>query len=201
MNQFRVSNMILYRRIRWGFLTLLALGLVFALGCGGDSATAGKSPPSQAASGSLPAVGHSVGDRILPFTARLVDGSTVRSDELLRQSKPTFIFFFKPGCSVCFAEARRLKNIYPDYAGRVTFLALSYSPTFDLDHGEEVWEQENWPWLIGEPMGTMARDYRVVVSSTKIAFDSRGVIIYRAGFGEGGDDEFRQVFNKLVASG
>ena len=94
-----------------------------------------------------------------------------------------------------------MKHIYPDYADRVTFLALSYAPTLDLGHGGEVWEQENWPWLIGEPLGTMARDYRIVISSTKIAFDSRGVIIYRAGFGEGDDEEFRQVFNKLVASG
>ncbi len=187
-------------RIRWALPALLTLALAFALGCGGSSAPAAKSQ-QQAASGSLPSVGSQVGDLILPFTVRLLDGSTVRSDELLSQGQPTFIFFFKPGCAVCFAEARLLKGIYPDYGDRVTFLAVSYAANLELGHDERVWKRENWPWLIGEPMGTMARDYRITISSTKIAFDSRGVIIYRAGFGEGGDDKFRQVFKQLVASG
>ena len=181
-------------KVRWALLPLLTLALALALGCGRSSAP-------QAASGSLPSVGSQVGDLILPFTVRLLDGSTVRSDELLSQGQPTFIFFFKPGCAVCFAEARLLQGIYPDYGDRVTFLALSYAANLELGHDERVWKQENWPWLIGEPMGTMARDYRITISSTKIAFDSRGVIIYRAGFGEGGDDKFRQVFKQLVASG
>jgi len=46
----------------------------------------------------------------------------------------------------------------------------------------------------------MVRDYRIVISSTKLAFDSRGVITYRAGFGEGTDDDFRRVFQNLAAS-
>ena len=192
--------MIAYRRIRWPFFTLLALVLALAVACAGSSAPGAESQ-QQAAIGSLPSVGSQVGDLILPFTVRLLDGSTVRSDELLSQGQPTFIFFFKPGCAVCFAEARLLQGIYPDYGDRVTFLALSYAANLELGHGERVWKQENWPWLIGEPMGTMARDYRITISSTKIAFDSRGVIIYRAGFGEGGDDKFRQVFKQLVASG
>ena len=125
----------------------------------------------------------------------------VRSDELLREGKPTFLFFFKPGCSLCFAESRQLKDIYPDYADRVGFLALSYSPILELGHGSEVWDEEKWPWPTGEPVGPMANDYRIVISSTKIAFDSRGVIIYRAGFGVSDKEEFRRVFEKLAASG
>ncbi len=187
-------------RIRWALLTLLTLALAFALGCGGSSAPAANSQ-QQAASGAIPSVGSQVGDLILPFTVRLLDGSTVRSDELLSQGQPTFVFFFKPGCSVCFAEARRLQAIYPDYADRVTFLALSYASDLELSHDDRVWNQETWPWRIGEPLGTMARDYRITISSTKIAFDSRGVIIYRAGFGESDDEEFRRVFAKLAASG
>ena len=192
--------MIPYYRIRWALLTLLTLALAFALGCGGGSAPAAKSQ-QQAVSGSIPSVGSEVGDLILPFAVRLLDGSTVRSDELLSQGQPTFVFFFKPGCSVCFAEARRLQHIYPEYSDRVTFLALSYAADLELGHDDRVWNQETWPWRIGEPMGTMARDYRIVVSATKFAFDSRGVIIYRAGFGESGDDKFRQVFKELAASG
>ena len=73
--------------------------------------------------------------------------------------------------------------------------------SFDLSPRESPGNRENWPWRIGEPLGDMARDYRITISSTKIAFDSRGVIIYRAGFGESGEEKFRQVFKQLVASG
>ena len=47
----------------------------------------------------------------------------------------------------------------------------------------------------------MVRDYRIVIPSVKTSFDSRGVITYRAGFGEGSDDDFRKVLQNLVASG
>ena len=53
---------------------------------------------------------------------------------------------------------------------------------------------------MAHPVGTMVRDYRIVISSVKIAFDSRGVITYRAGFGEGSDDDFRKVLQNLAAS-
>ena len=194
-----MSYVISYHRLGWVLFPLIAVALILALGCAaGNQPAAGN--PAKGDIASSPSVGHSVGDRILPFTVRLADGRTVRSDEILREAKPTFLFFFKPGCSVCFAESRRLKDIYPEYADRVDFLALSYSPLLEVDHDEGVWQEEKWPWLIGEPMGTMARDYRVAVSSTKIAFDSRGVIIYRAGFGQSDDEEFRRVFVKLAAS-
>ena len=195
-----MSKVIFYRGFGWVLFPVLAVALVLALGCSAGSQPAAGNPP-QGGIASSPSVGHRVGDRILPFTVRLADGRTVRSDDLLSEAKPTFLFFFKPGCSVCFAESRRLKDIYPEYADRVNFLALSYSPLLEVDHDQGVWQEEKWPWLTGEPMGTMARDYRVVLSSTKIAFDSRGVIIYRAGFGESDDEEFRRVFAKLAASG
>ena len=41
-----------------------------------------------------PAIGTHVGDRIPEFTLRLVDGSIVTFGDLLRESRPTFLFFF-----------------------------------------------------------------------------------------------------------
>ena len=179
---------------------MVAFGLAAGMACGTSSKPTVPDRIGVPDTAST-SVGNKVGDRIIPFTVRLIDGSTVTSDELLSQGQPVFVFFFKPGCSVCFAEARQLKGIYPPYANKIVFLALNYAPTLELDHDKRVWDQENWPWLIGEPMGTMPRDYWVIASATKIAIDSHGVIIYRAGFGEGSGDEFRKVFDRLVASG
>lgn len=95
---------------------------------------------------------------------------------------------------------RRLKEIYPEYADRVGVLAVSYDPSATLEDIEAELGKAGWQWPAGQALGTMTRDYRVIISSIKVAFDSRGVIIYRGGFGEGSDDEWRQVFQNLVAS-
>ncbi len=96
---------------------------------------------------------------------------------------------------------RRIKEIYPDYADQVTLYAVSYDTFQDLAELQEHREKQGWDWPVAHPVGTMVRDYRIVISSTKLAFDSRGVITYRAGFGEGTDDDFRKVFQNLAASG
>ena len=94
-----------------------------------------------------------------------------------------------------------MKEIYPDYGDRVAFYAVSYSPGQSLkDIREPPWIEDGWPWPVAEPVDTMGRDLRIVISSTKVAFDSHGVITYRAGFGEGTVETWRKVFQKLVAT-
>ena len=93
-----------------------------------------------------------------------------------------------------------MKQIYPDYADRVALYAVSYDTFQDLKQLEDHRESKGWFWPVAYPVGTMLRDYRIVISSTKIAFDSRGVITYRAGFGDGSDEIFRKVLQNLAAS-
>ena len=93
-------------------------------------------------------------------------------------------------------------DIYPDYSDRVAFYAVSYDTTQRLkDIEDPPWIGGGWLWPVAEPLGTMVRDLRIVISSTKIAFDSRGVITYRAGFGEGTVDTWQKVLQNLAASG
>lgn len=95
---------------------------------------------------------------------------------------------------------RRLKEIYPAYADRVGVLAVSYDPSATPEEVVAELGAADWQWPAGQAVGTMTRDYRIIISSIKVAFDSRGVIIYRGGFGEGSDDDWRQVFQNLAAS-
>ncbi len=94
-----------------------------------------------------------------------------------------------------------MKPIYKDYSDRVDLIAVSYDTIQDLDDLKAHREKQGWYWPVAHPVGTMLRDYRIVISSVKIAFDSSGVITYRAGFGEGSDDDFRKVLKNLAASG
>ena len=83
-------------RFWWILFALVAVGLAAGLGCGASSAPSEAANESVAAA-PLTSVGIRVGDRITPFTLRLVDGSTLTSSDLLSRNRPTFLFFFKKG--------------------------------------------------------------------------------------------------------
>ena len=91
-----ISNLIPARKSLRFSLPILALALTLALGCGTSSAPA-ETGNSVVASAPPVAVGIQVGDRITPFTLRLVDGTTLTSGDLLSRNRPTFLFFFKKG--------------------------------------------------------------------------------------------------------
>ncbi len=57
-----------------------------------------------------------------------------------------------------------------------------------------------YPGIVSMPLGRMLRDLEVFSQSTKIAIDADGVIVYRAGYGRGGPNEWREVFQKLADS-
>ena len=46
----------------------------------------------------------------------------------------------------------------------------------------------------------MISDFNVTRQSTKVAIDANGVIVYRAGIGQGGPSEWERVFKELTAA-
>jgi hypothetical protein len=95
---------------------------------------------------------------------------------------------------------RWLSGIHPDYADKVAVYLVSYDTFQDVVKEEEHIRQQGWTWPVAHPVGTMLRDYWIVIASTKVAFDSRGVVTYRAGFGEGTKEDLRRVVQELAAS-
>ncbi len=74
----------------WLLMPLLILALALALGCSGGSDTSLSAAPAD-----QPELGNQVGQRIHPFTMRLLDGTTVTPASLENQNKPTFLLYFK----------------------------------------------------------------------------------------------------------
>ncbi len=95
---------------------------------------------------------------------------------------------------------QRLKSIYPEYAGQVAFYAVGSDPTESIATLESYGQRQEYPWPVAVAAGTALRDLQVQTQSTKVAFDAQGVIIYRDGYGQGGADRWRQVFQDLAAS-
>ena len=95
---------------------------------------------------------------------------------------------------------QRLKTIYPDYQDRVDFYAVGTDPGEKVATLERFRQNNAHPWLVAEAQGRMLRDLNILVQSSKVAFDANGVQTYRDGFGGGGPDDWRGVFEQLAAS-
>ena len=93
-----------------------------------------------------------------------------------------------------------LKAVYPEFAESVAFFAVNIDPSDDLDSIAEFGKRNGYPWPMAQPGGEMLKSFRVTKQSTKVAFGADGVIVYRAGFGGGNANEWRELFRQLAAS-
>ena len=85
---------------------------------------------------------------------------------------------------------------------RVNFYAVAVSSSFDnLDRLENHRAKNGYPWPVAIAVNESKAlaDLNVAYQSTKIAFDSQGVITYRDGFGGGSPDTWRQVLSDLAS--
>ena len=94
-----------------------------------------------------------------------------------------------------------MKGIYPEYSEQVAFYAVGVFPGEDINMFEEFRVERGYPWPVAIPLDELLENFKVTIQSTKIAFDSTGVIIHRNGMGQGTDEVWHEVFQELAASG
>ena len=142
-------------------------------------------------------VGRDVGERVLEFSISLEDGTIRTTQDLLSTGRPVFIYFFTTWCPVCRKDLTELQAIYPEYADEVDFIVVGQDPSEPL--GELVayrdGQGQSWPVALAGPR--MLADLRITSQAFKLAFDSGGVITYRAGLGNGTPDVWRGVIADL----
>ena len=96
---------------------------------------------------------------------------------------------------------RSLIDVWPDYADDVDFYAVNIDPSDSFDKLEDFKRDQGYPWpLTHSDRDTLLR-LNVIRQSTKIAFDSEGVIIYRERMGGGSAETWRQLFRELSGEG
>ena len=95
---------------------------------------------------------------------------------------------------------QRILDIYPEYAGDVDFYAVGVFPIEDIEIYERFRIEKGYPWPVAIPKDSLLPDLQVTIQSTKIAFNSEGVIIHRAGMGQGNPEVWHQVFSVLASS-
>ena len=93
-----------------------------------------------------------------------------------------------------------MKEIWPDYADSMAFYVIGVDPTEDIGELEAYAGEQGYPWPVAQPGEGMLAAFNVTTQSTKVAFDSTGVIRYRAGYGQGDEETWRRVFEELSAT-
>ena len=115
--------------------------------------------------------GTNLGQRIPDVKMTLLDGTEITTGELVRDAKPTFLFFNAIFCPMCREELKKLHTIYPDYIGKVTFFSVGIDPTETLIDLNSQREQGGYAWDISVAGVGMLSSLNVVQQSTKIAFN------------------------------
>ena len=90
-----------------------------------------------------------------------------------------------------------LKDIYPEYAGRVDFYVVNQNGADTIEDVVKFGEDRGWVFPAAQPGRGMLASLNVRQQSIKIAFGGGGVIVYRDGFGRGNADKWTQVFQEL----
>ena len=130
-------------------------------------------------------VGTQVGNRIPEFKIIYEDGTEVTSTSLIENGKPVFMYFAASWCPGCTRELAELKEVYPEFTDDIVFISVGGDPTETMSELVKYKERHSHPWTVAKPLGQMIADLKVTSQSTKIAFNSAGVITYRDGYGKG----------------
>ena len=130
-------------------------------------------------------VGTQVGNRIPEFKIIYEDGTEVTSTSLIENGKPVFMYFAASWCPGCTRELAELKEVYPEFTDDIVFISVGVDPTETMSELVKYKERHSHPWPVAKPLGQMIADLKVTSQSTKIAFNSAGVITYRDGYGKG----------------
>ena len=93
---------------------------------------------------------------------------------------------------------RRLKQDYPEYADSVHLYAIGQDMTEGVGRLEDYRAREELPFPVAEVNNGVLRSLEIIRQSTKVAVDHNGVIVYRAGLGEG-ESEWSKVFSDLAS--
>ena len=173
-------------------IVIFLLSIVFVYGC-----TGGGSSPNVQGQVVVGKVGINLGNVAPDFTVTTTEGKTLRLSELTKD-KSTVVYFFATWCPNCARDLAAVKDVYPQYADKVNFLAI------DIDSRESVSQIASYKQRMDLPNIDFApsdrkilSDYNVVYTTTKF-FIGKGGIILNKGVGGIDQNTWRQVFESMA---
>ncbi len=95
---------------------------------------------------------------------------------------------------------RQLKDIYPNYADQVDFLAVDVDPNESAVQIAGYKRSEGFVWPMTTADRDMLQDYRVTRQATFATIGADGIISSSVATGSMSDDGWHRVFESLIGS-
>ncbi len=134
------------------------------------------------------------------FTIKTIDGNQYTLSDFRKENKPILLYFWASWCPYCSKDFDVVKNIYPKYADKVTFMAIDLDPNEDQ---ETIINYKNRKGLKGidfaEANIPVLSNYAIKYTTTKYAIGRDGVILYK-GSGVFNEQQWETLLSGLVNS-
>ncbi|MBI2550678.1 TlpA family protein disulfide reductase, partial [Candidatus Woesearchaeota archaeon] len=133
------------------------------------------------------------------FTIKTIDGQTVSLQQLTSE-KPTLLYFWATWCPYCKRDLAAASKIYPEYKGKVNFLAIDLDPKESVAAISAYKRNGGHDFIDFAPADVkVLRDYSVTSTTTKVAINKNRLIIWR-GSGEVDEKTWRILLDGLANS-
>ena len=93
---------------------------------------------------------------------------------------------------------RGISTVYPAFEDSANFYAVGFNESLEVLSAAQ--DRNGHPGEVATPSSSMLSDFNVKQQSTKVAIDANGIIVYRAGIGQGDSSAWEAVFKELTAA-
>lgn len=129
------------------------------------------------------------------FTIKTIDGKELKLSQF-RNDRPVLLYFWATWCPFCRQDFTVVREIYPKYADKVTFLAID----LDTSENSEIIKQYKGRMKLegidfAEGNANILSNYQITHTTTKYAIGKNGAIIYK------GSGAFNEKQWELLLSG
>jgi peroxiredoxin len=169
----------LYPELYYHFLSLLAA-------CAAES-EGSQNSSSENDSGKAP-----------DFEVTTVDGQTISLEQSLGDGKPVVIYFTASWCPTCARNWPALSEVYPEFEGRLTMVAISIDPTDTEEVIRELAEEKGFTFPSTEGKPQIMIDFGVSGQATTVGVDRDGYITFKKTGQALSAGEYRELFASLL---
>lgn len=179
-------------------LPILLVAIVFASACTQPTGQVASNLPKNVQQEQGPVegmVGNEIGQTPPDFTVTTTDGKVIKLSEFASE-KPTIVYFMATWCPFCAQDYATLKQVFPEYEGKINFLSISLDTT---ENQEILRNYKNSKYMPGElAPGTqqILVAYGVRSTTTKYLIKDNEIIFKNAGVMSAG--QWRQLLDALL---
>lgn len=132
------------------------------------------------------------------FSKTTTSGKEFSLEKNIEGDKPTVVYFMASTCTKCAKNWKAVNEVYPEYADKIDFVAISVDPTDSDAVLTSLAKDKDFIFETIAGDAELAVKYEVFKQTAKIAVDGQGNIVERHD-GVYTSEEWRELFERLSA--